>query len=146
MTDLIYLLDQLIDKNGKILVPGIYDDVAPLTENEKLIYEKITFDTSDYKKSIGTRSLAHNEDKTALLMHRWRYPSLSIHGIEGAFYEPGQKTVIPGKVCGKFSIRIVPNQEPDQVEKVVVDYLNKKWQERGSPNEMKVIKADLFKG
>ncbi|XP_037922919.1 cytosolic non-specific dipeptidase-like [Hermetia illucens] len=74
-------------------------------------------------------------------MHRWRYPSLSIHGIEGAFYEPGQKTVIPRKVTGKFSIRIVPNQTPEQVEKCVVNYLNKKWEKRGSPNKMKVFMA-----
>ncbi|CAG8722507.1 11794_t:CDS:1, partial [Scutellospora calospora] len=42
----------------------------------------------------------------------WRYPSLSIHGIEGAFSSPGFKTVLPAKVTGKFSIRIVPNQDP----------------------------------
>lgn len=70
-------------------------------------------------------------------MHRWRNPSLSIHGIEGAFSEFGAKTVIPGKVIGKFSIRIVPNQTPEKVEKTVVDYLEKKWRERGSTNKMK---------
>lgn len=138
MSDLIYLLDQLVDKDGKILVPGIYDDVAPLTDTEKKIYEKITFDTNDYKNSVGASRLAHKEDKVQLLMHRWRYPTLSLHGIEGAFYEPGQKTVIPGKVNGKFSLRIVPNQEPETVEKLVVAYMEKKWQERGSPNKMKV--------
>jgi len=71
-------------------------------------------------------------------MHRWRYPSLSIHGIEGAFSEVGAKTVIPKKVIGKFSIRLVPNQEPEKVEKLVLDYLAKKWAERGSPNKFRV--------
>lgn len=71
-------------------------------------------------------------------MARWRYPSLSLHGIEGAFSEPGAKTVIPRKVIGKFSIRIVPNQTPESVNKLTCDYLNKKWAERGSPNFMKV--------
>lgn len=52
-------------------------------------------------------------------MHRWRYPSLSLHGIEGAFAEAGAKTVIPRKVIGKFSIRLVPDMDPKVVEKQV---------------------------
>lgn len=71
-------------------------------------------------------------------MHRWRHPSLSLHGIEGAFSEPGAKTVIPRKVIGKFSIRIVPDMTPIEVEKKVVSYLEKQWATRGSPNVMKV--------
>lgn len=136
MVDLIYLLDQLVDKNGRILVPHIYNEVAPLLPNEDEIYQNIAFDVDEYRNDLGARKLMHKEDKTQLLMHRWRYPSLSIHGIEGAFYEPGQKTVIPRKVTGKFSLRIVPNQEPDQIEKYVCDYLNAKWAERESPNKM----------
>lgn len=50
-----------------------------------------------------------------ILMHRWRYPSLSLHGIEGAFSGSGAKTVIPRKVVGKFSIRLVPNMTPEVV-------------------------------
>lgn len=52
-------------------------------------------------------------------MHRWRYPSLSLHGIEGAFSASGAKTVIPRKVIGKFSIRLVPNMTPEEVTKHV---------------------------
>lgn len=52
-------------------------------------------------------------------MHRWRYPSLSLHGIEGAFSDGGAKTVIPRKVIGKFSIRLVPDMDPKVVEKLV---------------------------
>lgn len=48
-------------------------------------------------------------------MHRWRFPSLSLHGIEGAFSGSGAKTVIPRKVVGKFSIRLVPNMTPEVV-------------------------------
>ena len=63
---------------------------------------------------------------------------MSLHGIEGAFSDTGAKTVIPRKVVGKFSIRIVPHQTPENVEKMVVEYLNKKWTERGSTNTMNV--------
>lgn len=52
-------------------------------------------------------------------MHLWRLPALSIHGVEGAFHEPGTKTVIPGRVTGKFSIRLVPDMDASVVEKQV---------------------------
>lgn len=54
-----------------------------------------------------------------ILMHRWRYPSLSLHGIEGAFSGSGAKTVIPRKVVGKFSIRLVPDMVPEAVSEQV---------------------------
>ncbi|XP_044270181.1 cytosolic non-specific dipeptidase [Tribolium madens] len=142
MTDLVYLMGTLVNKDGRIQVEGIYDDVAPLMEGEHDIYKKIDFDVNDYRGDIGCNRLLHNEQKEQILMHRWRYPSLSLHGIEGAFAEPGAKTVIPGKVIGKFSIRIVPNQKPAQVEKCVVAYLEKKWKEYGSPNTMKAYMTD----
>lgn len=137
MTDLIYLFNQLVTRDGEILIPNIYKDVASLTEKERTMYEKIEFDIEKYRKEVGCNKLIYNE-KEDILMHRWRQPSLSIHGIHGAFSEPGSKTVIPGSVTGKFSIRTVPNQEANTVEKYVVDYLNQKWKEYGSPNKMKV--------
>lgn len=138
MSDLIYLLDQLVDKDGKILITDIYKSVAKLTPDEQKLYDNIDFDTNHYKTSIGAQALAHKGNKQQLLMHRWRYPSLSIHGIEGAHYTAGAKTVIPGKVIGKFSIRIVPNHTPEEVETLVKTYLNQKWAERGSPNKLTV--------
>lgn len=72
-------------------------------------------------------------------MSNWRYPSLSIHGIEGAFSGPGFKTVIPRKVTGKFSIRLVPNQIPSRITKIVKDYVQSIWDKRQSPNKFKVL-------
>uniref|UniRef100_A0AAX7VIB9 Peptidase M20 dimerisation domain-containing protein n=1 Tax=Astatotilapia calliptera TaxID=8154 RepID=A0AAX7VIB9_ASTCA len=137
MTDLIALMGSLVDKRGKILVPGIYDSVAPLTAEEQKLYEKIDFDLDEYCKDVGVDQLLH-DTKEQILMHRWRYPSLSLHGIEGAFSEAGAKTVIPRKVIGKFSIRLVPDMDPRDVEKQVVDHLQKKFAELGSPNKLKV--------
>ncbi|KAG5667174.1 hypothetical protein PVAND_015169 [Polypedilum vanderplanki] len=141
MTDLIHLMSTLVDVNGKILIPGIYDDVAPLLPNENEIYEKISFDVEAFRQSVGAPGKLMHDSKTKLLQHRWRYPSLSLHGVEGAFYEPGQKTVIPRKVIGKFSIRAVPNQEPEKIEKLVVDYVTRKFAELKSPNEIKCYMA-----
>uniref|UniRef100_A0A667WRF3 Cytosolic non-specific dipeptidase n=1 Tax=Myripristis murdjan TaxID=586833 RepID=A0A667WRF3_9TELE len=137
MTDLIALMGTLVDKRGKIMIPGMYDDVAPLTEEETCLYEKIDFDMEEYCKDVGVGKLLH-ATKEQILMHRWRYPSLSLHGIEGAFSGGGAKTVIPRKVIGKFSIRLVPDMDPKVVEKQVVTYLQKKFDELESPNKMKV--------
>jgi len=136
MIDLVYLLNHLVDKNGHILVPGIYDSVQPLSEEESKLYSAIDFDVEAYQKDIGSDGLLH-QVKEDILMHRWRYPSLSIHGVQGAFSGDGAKTVIPSKVIGKFSIRIVPNQEPADIEKLVVPYVEKLFNERGSPNRLK---------
>lgn len=72
-------------------------------------------------------------------MSNWRYPSLSIHGIEGAFAGSGFKTVIPRKVIGKFSIRLVPNQNPQKITEIVKNYIKSIWEERQSPNKLEVI-------
>ncbi|XP_071550810.1 cytosolic non-specific dipeptidase isoform X1 [Panulirus ornatus] len=142
MADLIYLMNTLVDNKGKILIPGIKDEVAPVTAEEKNLYKDIDFDVEDYRKDLGHDRLIHHNDKMNTLMARWRNPSLSLHGIEGAFSDPGAKTVIPRKVIGKFSIRIVPNQTPESVCKVTIDYLNKQWEKRESPNKMKVIEVE----
>uniref|UniRef100_A0A674BYC8 Cytosolic non-specific dipeptidase n=1 Tax=Salmo trutta TaxID=8032 RepID=A0A674BYC8_SALTR len=136
MTDLIALLGSLVDKKGKILVPGMYEEVANITDEEKKLYEKIDFDMVEYAKDIGAGKLLH-DTKEAILMHRWRYPSLSLHGIEGAFSDVGAKTVIPRKVIGKFSIRLVPDMDPKVVEKQVTCHLEK-FAELESPNKLKV--------
>ncbi|VDM74904.1 unnamed protein product [Strongylus vulgaris] len=136
MTDLVWVMSQLLEQDGTIKVPGIYDTVAPLTDEEKSLYSKIDFDMEDYRKDIAAHGLLKST-KEEVLMSRWRNPSLSLHGIEGAFASAGAKTIIPCKVIGKFSIRIVPNMTPEIVDKLVLDYLNDLWAKRGSPNRFK---------
>ncbi len=63
----------------------------------------------------------------------------------GAFADPGSKTVIPRKVIGKFSIRLVPNQDPVEIEKLVNKYIKAKWVERGSANKMTLLPGHLGK-
>jgi nonspecific dipeptidase len=82
-----------------------------------------------------TDALLH-DTKEATLMHRWRYPTLSLHGIEGAFDGAGSKTVIPRKVVGKFSMRIVPNLTPVTVEAAVRAHVESVWASLRSPNNM----------
>ena len=65
MPDLIYLLNTLTDKDGNILVTGLLDAVAPVSETEIAMYKKIDFSVEEYKNSIGTNKLRHDEDKVS---------------------------------------------------------------------------------
>ncbi|KAI9738239.1 MAG: hypothetical protein M1834_008737 [Cirrosporium novae-zelandiae] len=138
MTDLTHLLSTLVEPaTGKIKIPGLVDLVAPLTDEEKELYEGISFSMTDLHTSLGSETSIH-PTKEATLMARWRYPSLSIHGIEGAFSAPGAKTVIPAKVSGKFSIRTVPDMQPADIDNLVFSYLNSEFSKFNSKNTMKV--------
>ncbi|KAI8809583.1 hypothetical protein BJ742DRAFT_804362 [Cladochytrium replicatum] len=137
MTDLAYLFSKLVAPDGKILVPHVYDDVAPLTDEEKSIYVNLDFSLKDIHDAVDSKTTIH-DNAPAALMARWRYPSLSLHGIEGAFYAAGAKTVIPAKVQGKFSIRTVPDQDPEKITKYVTDYVNAEFAKLGSKNTVSV--------
>ncbi|KAJ3415216.1 hypothetical protein HDV05_005356 [Chytridiales sp. JEL 0842] len=137
MTDLVHIFSTLVDTKGKILIPGIYDDVAPLTPAEEARYQNLDFSLSDIHAATESTNTIHPDERLTL-MHRWRYPSLSIHGVEGAFYAPGAKTVIPAKVIGKFSIRTVPDQDPARITKCVTDHVQKVFASLGSKNTVKV--------
>lgn len=97
MTDLVHLMSSLVDSQGKITIPGIMDDVLPETAEEQALYKTIDFDLEDYKDASKVKSVSNKlvyDNKKDLLMARWRYPSLSLHGIEGAFSGAGTKTVM----------------------------------------------------
>jgi len=142
MTDLVRVMGSLVDSQGKICIQYIYDQVAPVTDKERESYNQVEFDVESYKVDAGvdgvTDTLLH-KTREEILMHRWRYPTLSLHGIQGAFDGVGSKTVIPAKVIGKFSMRIVPNMHPDMVEKCVRKHVAEEWAKLKSPNKMQLI-------
>lgn len=140
MTDLFQVMSKLVDVKGNILIPGVNEMVAPVTESEDEIYKAIDFSVEELNEASGSNTSMY-QDKKDILMHRWRFPSLSLHGIEGAFSAPGAKTVIPAKVIGKFSIRTVPDMDSDKLNKLVVDFCEKEFAKLGSPNS---IKAELI--
>ena len=135
MIELSHLFASLIDTEGNIQIDGLSDQVLPVTDEERKMYTNIDFECEQYRSEVGCGRLLTN-DKIDLLMRRWRFPSLSIHGIQGAFAEPGEKTVIPGKVIGKFSIRLVPAMTPEHVEKAVVDHVMKIHDELKTQNKV----------
>ncbi|KAJ3346847.1 hypothetical protein HDU83_002616 [Entophlyctis luteolus] len=137
MTDLVQIMSKLVTPSGKILIPGIYDDVAEVTSAEESLYQNLDFSLSDIHNATESQTTIHASVRDTL-MHRWRFPSLSLHGIEGAFYSPGAKTVIPAKVTGKFSIRSVPNQTPERISQLVEKYVTAEFAKLGSKNSMKI--------
>jgi nonspecific dipeptidase len=137
MTDLVQLMASLVDSKGTIKVAGLAEMVAPVTEQERAIYPKLDFDPEDLRAEIAAPKLLF-DTKEEILMQRWRFPSLSLHGIEGAFYDSGAKTVIPRKVIGKFSIRLVPDMDPAKTEGFVKAHLEEKFASLGSPNKMEI--------
>lgn len=132
MTALIKVMSELVDQKGHILIPGVNEMVAPVTEKEAALYTDIDYDDEELAKAAGSADSSIYTAKKDILMHRWRYPSLSLHGIEGAFSGAGAKTVIPAKVSGKFSIRTVPDMDSEKLTKYVVDYCTAKFKELGS--------------
>ncbi|KJA23862.1 hypothetical protein HYPSUDRAFT_39388 [Hypholoma sublateritium FD-334 SS-4] len=137
MTDLINILSTLVSSQGDILIKGVDEMVPRADEEEKAIYAGLNYNISDIEEAAGA-SIALSDDKVSVLMGRMREPSLSIHGIEGAFSAAGAKTVIPAKVSGKFSIRLVPPQTPDAVDPLVIEHLNNAFAKLGSKNILSV--------
>ncbi|KAI9432946.1 CNDP dipeptidase [Lactarius indigo] len=127
MTDLIALMSKLVDPKGNILIPGV----------DEMLYRNLDYALEDVEVSVGAKTTL-SDDKASILMGRMRSPSLSLHGIEGAFYGAGAKTVIPAKVSGKFSIRLVPPQTPENVDPLVIKYLQDEFAKLGSKNTVDV--------
>ncbi|KIO02527.1 hypothetical protein M404DRAFT_650522 [Pisolithus tinctorius Marx 270] len=135
MTDLIKLMSRLVDNNGNILIPGVDEMVPPPTPEEIKLYKEMDYTTADVEEAAGG-PIAISEDKVTVLMARMRSSSLSLHGIEGAFSDVGCKTVIPSKVGGKFSIRLVPPQTPENIIPLVKAYLESEFAKLNSKNKM----------
>jgi Cys-Gly metallodipeptidase DUG1 len=137
MTDLFAIMSKLVTPQGEILVPGINELVAPLTDDEAKRFANIEYAMTDLHSSTGG-DVAISDDKAKTLMARMRYPSLSLHGVEGAFSGPGGKTVICANVTGKFSIRLVPDMKPEKVIELVKDYVTKVFSQLGSKNKIHI--------
>ena len=112
---LIELLSKCKDAQGKILIPGMYDDVAPPAPAEKESWKLLPFKEADFlKKEVGATALV-GEPGQSVLERVWARPTFEVHGIAGGFTGAGAKTVIPSKATAKVSFRLVPNQNPDKI-------------------------------
>lgn len=118
------IISKLKDENGKILIDGFYDDVINLNESERNEFSKLNFDENILKNDLALKKV-YGEQEYSALERMWARPTLDCNGICGGFIEEGAKTVLPSKAFAKISMRLVPGQEPDKIEKLFREYLKK---------------------
>jgi acetylornithine deacetylase/succinyl-diaminopimelate desuccinylase-like protein len=137
---LVELLGKMKDANGRIQIPGMYDDVRPPSPEEKHSWSMLPFDVKEFlKNEVGSTCLTGEPDYS-IFERIWSRPTLEVHGIAGGYTAPGAKTVIPAKATAKVSMRMVPDQDP---EKIVAAY--KRFVKENTPagiqTEVRVLSA-----
>ena len=108
------MIASLVDDNGKITIPGFYDKVAVLSEEERAELAKAPFDLEQFKKDIGLLDIEGEAGFTTPERVSIR-PTLDVNGIWGGYMEEGAKTVIASKANAKISMRLVPDQDPHEI-------------------------------
>ncbi|CAN5516584.1 dipeptidase [soil metagenome] len=113
--ELCALLTSLHDADGRVNIPGFYDDVEKLTPEEKAMWAKLPFDDKDMMKELSIPSL-NGEKGYSTLERLWARPTLDINGITAGYQGHGAKTVIGAKASAKVSMRLVPRQDAKKVQ------------------------------
>ena len=103
---------------GRILVPGVLDDVVPVTDAEMDTYLRSGFEVESFRKTYGFRWLLASEPRE-LLRRLWTEPTWEVHGIVGGYQGPGIKSVVPAHAEAKVSLRLVPRQVPVKVAEAI---------------------------
>ena len=116
------ILTALVDKEGRIQIPGFYDDVAELSDRERKEFQSLPFDEQSFIDQLEVEGVS-GEEGFSTLERRWARPSYDINGIWGGYQGEGAKTVLPAKASAKFSFRLVPNQDPKKVTAGLRSYL-----------------------
>jgi acetylornithine deacetylase/succinyl-diaminopimelate desuccinylase-like protein len=99
---------------GRILVPGVLDDVSPVSDAEMDLYVRSGFDVERFRSIYGFRRLLASTPRE-LLRRLWTQPTFEIHGISGGYQGPGIKSIVPASAEAKLSLRLVPGQSPVRV-------------------------------
>jgi acetylornithine deacetylase/succinyl-diaminopimelate desuccinylase-like protein len=118
LTILTELFAKLHDKDFRVLVPGFYDAVAKVSAAERKALNKLPWKLKDFAKAVGAPAYVGEKGFTTV-EQLWIRPTLELNGIWGGYQGEGAKTVIPSKAYAKFSTRLVPNQEPHKIAKLV---------------------------
>ena len=108
------MIASLQDEQQRITIPGFYDKVLELSKEERAEMAKAPFDLEDYKKSIGLSDI-HGEEGYTTSERQSIRPTLDVNGIWGGYTGEGAKTVIPSKAHAKISMRLVPNQNWEEI-------------------------------
>jgi acetylornithine deacetylase/succinyl-diaminopimelate desuccinylase-like protein len=119
------IIARLKDEDGKILIPGFYDDIIPPSKEELAAWESLPFDEEEYRKAeVGSKVLV-GEKGYSVMERTWARPTLDVHGIPGGFIGAGAKTVIPARATAKVSMRLVPGMTPAKAFAQYKSYVEK---------------------
>ncbi|HEY1718935.1 MAG TPA: dipeptidase [Verrucomicrobiae bacterium] len=118
------LLAKLRDANGRILIPYFYDDVKPLSKLERKESAKFPLKDSELQKLLGSPKLFGERGFTAMEQRSAR-PTVEINGLTSGYQGAGNKTIVPAWASAKITCRLVPNQNPARIRKLVCDHLKK---------------------
>src|SRR5690554_4754660 len=126
------MIASLHDENNHITIPGFYDDVVTLSEEERIALNKAPFDIQEYKEDLGIEDVWGEKGYTTLERTGIR-PTLEVNGIWGGYTGEGAKTVLPSKASAKISMRLVPNQDSNKITEIFKNHFK-----QIAPNTVKV--------
>ena len=115
------LISSLIDKDGRITVPGFYDKVVELTSDERRMLARAPFDMEEFKEFLDINEVKGEKGYTTMERIGIR-PSLDVCGIWGGYTGQGAKTVLPSEAHAKISMRLVPRQTSAEISKLFMDH------------------------
>jgi len=116
------LVASLHDENGRVQIPGFYDDVIELTSEERSQFAALPFDEAEFFQSVGVTA-GWGETGYTSTERRWARPTCDVNGITGGYQGEGPKTIIPSWARAKITCRLVPNQDPDKIIKALEAFL-----------------------
>ena len=119
-----HVIAKLKAENGRILIPGFYDQVRPLTPAERQTLAEFPLDEEEWLADTGA-SMVWGEADYTLLERIGARPTLDVNGIVGGYTGPGAKTVLPTTVHAKISMRLVPDQDPNEIARKFETYVCK---------------------
>ncbi len=114
------LLASMKNEDEQITVSGFYDDVKPITDNEKKIIEAVKGE--DYTQTTGVQTTVSEKGYTAK-EHTMARPTLEVNGLYGGYQGEGSKTIIPSTATAKITCRLVPGQDPEHVQQLLVKHI-----------------------
>jgi len=117
------LLAGLHDADGRVTLPGFYDDVLPLSDQERALIAQLPFDEKGWLADAGMSPAAYGEAGYSTLERVWARPTAEVNGLWGGHTGPGPKTIIPQSAHAKLSFRLVADQEPAKVVASLQKYL-----------------------
>jgi acetylornithine deacetylase/succinyl-diaminopimelate desuccinylase-like protein len=122
INELSKLIARIVDADGRITIPGFYDRVEEISQEERSMIASIPFDEEKYKAAIGVKALSGETGYSTLERNSCR-PSFDVCGIWGGYTGEGSKTVLPSKATAKVSCRLVPHQDHHEISQLLVDYI-----------------------